>query len=623
MRPAAILLTLEDDPRETRELVHSLGYDVVEVVQQNRGRPDPQTFLGRGKVEEAAGLVADHGARLVVVDGDLKPGQIFHIENVLRDRLEAAGRLEEVEQRANARADADHPDGPAPTDHDHVRGLRGLHRSWEGAGEGRGDPASAEGSRGAGGRGDQGDGGPAPAHQRSGEAGLPPLNPEEGAFEVADRVRVILEIFRRRAGTREARLQVELAKLRYEMPIVREAIHLSKTGERPGFLAGGQHAVERIHERMGKRMSRIRRELDRISDERELRRKHRRRGGFHLVSLAGYTNAGKSSLLTALTEDTAEVEDRVFTTLTTQTRRVESERRDILLTDTVGFIDDLPPWLVEAFHSTLEEIALADVILLVVDASDPPAEVERKLASSLKTLHGFASRRLEVENGGTTGGGGGRGGGSAVGRRGGGGGRSVGPVADQGEVGRTEGAAGAGGATDGGPQGGDGVDEPDGSSGSTTTGWGSWGDGVGLAPVLVVLNKEDRLREDELEHVVERLQRGDLLLGPWVVTSAMDETGLQDLHDRVLELLPDYDEYVVEVPQSSAAESFVAWVHDNADVREMDRGERVRLRFQARPRDGASIMERLRSLDAVVVEGPGEVQGGDGGGGGGGGDGGG
>jgi len=207
-------------------------------------------------------------------------------------------------------------------------------------------------------------------------------------LEVYDRIRVILEIFRERAKSQEARLQVELAQLRYEMPIVKEAIHLEKKGEHAArFFGGGAYETNDYFDMMKSRMAKIREELDRLGRERGVRRKHRRRGGFHLVSLAGYTNAGKSSLLRAMAEDDALAENRYFSTLSTRTRRAKrSAKREILVTDTVGFIEDLPPWIVDAFHSTLEEIALADVILLVLDGNDPLPEMRRRLRTSLTIL---------------------------------------------------------------------------------------------------------------------------------------------------------------------------------------------------------------------------------------------
>ncbi|MEA3200605.1 MAG: GTPase [Thermoplasmata archaeon] len=215
-------------------------------------------------------------------------------------------------------------------------------------------------------------------------------DPDLERVEVYDRTRLILEIFRERARSPEARLQVELATLQYEMPLVKEAINLEKRGERQAAMfGGGQYGVNEYHDTMKRRMVKIRRELERMRRERDLRRKHRRRGGFHLVSLAGYTNAGKSSLLRALSDRETLVENRYFSTLSTKTSRAQSEKREILVTDTVGFIEDLPPWMVEAFHSTLEEIAMADVILLVLDASDPVDEMTRRLRSSLRILYEF------------------------------------------------------------------------------------------------------------------------------------------------------------------------------------------------------------------------------------------
>jgi GTP-binding protein HflX len=150
------------------------------------------------------------------------------------------------------------------------------------------------------------------------------------------------------------------------------------------------------------RISRIRDELETIERKAEDRRTKRRESGFDLVALAGYTNAGKSTLLRRLATDlevdenedkhpdlatTAESEDRLFTTLGTTTRRMETDRRDVLLTDTVGFITDLPHWLVESFKSTLGAVYHADLVLLVVDVTDPVEEIREKLVTSHDTLY--------------------------------------------------------------------------------------------------------------------------------------------------------------------------------------------------------------------------------------------
>jgi GTP-binding protein HflX len=129
---------------------------------------------------------------------------------------------------------------------------------------------------------------------------------------------------------------------------------------------------------------------------RELHRVRRDELGFSSISLAGYTNAGKSSLFNLLTEETVPVDDALFTTLSTTTRAVQFSKRKVLLTDTVGFIDRLPLKLVKAFHSTLEETILSDVIILVVDISEPDEEVKRKLSCSLDTIQKIGATGIPV-----------------------------------------------------------------------------------------------------------------------------------------------------------------------------------------------------------------------------------
>jgi len=200
-----------------------------------------------------------------------------------------------------------------------------------------------------------------------------------------DRLRLILEIFAERAHGREAKLQVELALLHYEAPLLREWIHSAAVGERPGFMAGGEYRVDVYLETVKRRTRRIEEELELVRKERGRRRASRKDRGFHLVSLAGYANAGKSSMLNALTGERVLVEERMFSTLSTTTRAVSGSRR-ILLTDTVGFVDQVPFWMVEAFHSTFEEIYESDVVLLLVDASDPVGEILRKVRLAARTL---------------------------------------------------------------------------------------------------------------------------------------------------------------------------------------------------------------------------------------------
>jgi len=222
-----------------------------------------------------------------------------------------------------------------------------------------------------------------------------------GDIEVLDRFTLILDIFGQRAQTRKAQLQVELAELRYELPRAAAKASLAKRDERPGFMGLGEYDESRERD-IKAQIANIKDELDAIADTEAKRRDERRESGFDLVALAGYTNAGKSTLLRQLAaeldvdenadkhpdlDSVAESQDMLFTTLGTTTRRAELDRRDVLLTDTVGFISNLPHWLVESFQSTLESVYRADLVLLVVDASEPVAEMREKLVTSHDTLH--------------------------------------------------------------------------------------------------------------------------------------------------------------------------------------------------------------------------------------------
>ena len=215
--------------------------------------------------------------------------------------------------------------------------------------------------------------------------------------KVYDRIRVILEIFAKRASRKEAMLQVQLARLRYERPFVRELFHRVKEGERPGFLAGGEYVVDDYYEMIKRQMKRIREELKKIEEERAIRRRERKAKGFYLISLAGYTNAGKSSLLNTLTGEKVLVEGRLFSTLSTKTSRLKIKSDiPLLVTDTVGFIRDLPHWLIDAFHSTLEEITLADVVILVVDGSESLEELKEKTENSLREIFSLRNNGNDI-----------------------------------------------------------------------------------------------------------------------------------------------------------------------------------------------------------------------------------
>jgi GTP-binding protein HflX len=204
---------------------------------------------------------------------------------------------------------------------------------------------------------------------------------------VIDRERLILDIFSSRASTAEAKLQVQLAELKYEIPRAREAVRLSLKGEQAGFMGMGEYAVDVKFRALRKQMSMVQKKLEDARRRRGLFRMSRQRLDFPFVSLAGYTSSGKTTLFNRFVSETKEESAKLFTTLTTATRAFEPlPGRKVLLSDTVGFISRLPAYMIEAFKSTLEELQHADLILLMLDASEPRREMEIKYSSSIETL---------------------------------------------------------------------------------------------------------------------------------------------------------------------------------------------------------------------------------------------
>jgi len=287
----AIVISLNDDISEIKDLADSLNYYIVNSFIQHRENPDVNSYIGSGKVDEIKKFIenSEKKINLIIVDGELKPSQWFNLE-------------------------------------------------------------------------------------------------KKFDIDVYDRVRLILAIFEKRAEKKEAKLQVKLAQLQYERPFVRELIHRARSGEHPGFLAGGEYQVDDYYETIKKQMKKIKEELENIRNQREVRRRHRHTGGFYLVSLAGYTNAGKSSLLNILSHENVYVENKLFSTLSTTTRKINSKHVPILLTDTVGFIKDLPAYIIDAFHSTLEEIEVADVVVLIADVCEKKEIIVDKLKVSINEL---------------------------------------------------------------------------------------------------------------------------------------------------------------------------------------------------------------------------------------------
>ena len=314
---------------ELGRLVRTLGYEVAGTVSQKREGTGAGSLLGSGKLAELAALTGGTG-----VVGSMAPPP----------RSKARQRFEGAAEAAGGAAEAADPAGPGP------------------------DPA-----------------GPGPdAARRPGfvvvDHELSPsqirnLERATGA-QVLDRTGVIVEIFHRHANTREARLQVEMARLKYVAPRLRES---SAGGGRQQGPGAGETTLDLDRRKVRDRLAELRDQLDAVQRDGDHRRSARR--DQLRVALVGYTNAGKSSLMRALTGSQVLVEDKLFATLDTTVRVLQPETRPrVLVSDTVGFIKQLPHDLVASFRSTLAEALEASLLLFVVDASDPTHEAQLEVS---------------------------------------------------------------------------------------------------------------------------------------------------------------------------------------------------------------------------------------------------
>jgi GTP-binding protein HflX len=220
-------------------------------------------------------------------------------------------------------------------------------------------------------------------------------------LKAIDRTQLILDVFAQRARSRDGKLQVELAQLKYSLPRLTERdAGLSRLAGGIGGRGPGETVIEIGRRRIRDRIRALEHQVESLSRQRDLRRRRRREEGVPVLSIIGYTNAGKSTLLNAMTGSEVEAEDKLFMTLDPTSRRLRFPREgEVVVTDTVGFIADLPPDLVAAFRATLEELADADLLLHVVDASDPRLEQKLEAVESLLTELKLAdSPRLRVLN---------------------------------------------------------------------------------------------------------------------------------------------------------------------------------------------------------------------------------
>jgi len=299
---------------ELAALAETAGSQVLEGLIQRRGRPDPATFVGRGKVDELRDVVISTGADTVICDGELSPSQ-----------------LRNLEQRVKVK--------------------------------------------------------------------------------VVDRTALILDIFAQHAKSKEGKAQVELAQLEYLLPRLRgwgETLSRQTGGSGRGGGAGGgvglrgpgETKLETDRRRINTRIARLRREIKAMRTVRATKRARRHRNNVPAVAIAGYTNAGKSSLLNRLTGAGVLVEDALFATLDPTTRRARAaDGRVYTLSDTVGFVRHLPHQIVEAFRSTLEEVADADVLVHVVDGAHPdPEEQVRAVREVLAEVGADSLPELLVVN---------------------------------------------------------------------------------------------------------------------------------------------------------------------------------------------------------------------------------
>lgn len=319
-------LEFESSLEELGRLVTTLGYEVVARVVQPRSHLESAAVIGEGKLQELAEITGGTGEL-----GTTAPKR----RDKARLRREAEGREDDDEDEDDDEADTDELGASAKVD------LVAVDHDIS------------------------------PSQARNLERAT--------GVQVLDRTGVIIEIFHRHAKSREARLQVEIARLTYTAPRLRE----SPGGkERQRGRGAGEAALELDRRKIRDRIAELREELESVQRDQDVRRSHRRQA--RRIALVGYTNAGKSSLMRALTASEVYVEDKLFATLDTTVRALQPEAKPrILVSDTVGFIKKLPHDLVASFKSTLDEALEASHLLHVVDAADPSWEAQLEVTQEV------------------------------------------------------------------------------------------------------------------------------------------------------------------------------------------------------------------------------------------------